>query len=220
MTHPDDTVPMPLPVAPQDPAFAAQPEIAAADGAPYRVPAPPIEAPEPALWAPVPRKPRPIVGPALSVFAVLLWAFVVFGQFTTSWLLGAPLGQTTAVILVLLTTFVAWIASVRRSRAVVPPRSTMHLAWRGVGIAALAFMSFVVCVVAATAIGAASAHNHDMLIAIVLVAVSMLAALAGPRSTSPGPLERTRRQRSVLVMLWIAGVLLTLIAAADLAKNG
>lgn len=226
MSHPDEPAP-PVTEAASPAALPAPPpalDEPVPSGAPYRVPAPPpphAEAPEPELHVgPPPRRPRPIIGPALSVFAVSLWAFVVAGQFTTSWLFGAPLGQGAAVILVMLTTFAAWIASLRRGRIAVPPRTTTHLVGRGIGVTMLAFLFFFVCVVAATAAGSISSRNHDVLIALALVAISMLAAITGPRMTSPTPPERTHRQRFALVVLWIAGALLTLVAGVDLAANG
>jgi hypothetical protein len=223
MSQPDPPVPHPVPLeaAPTAPAPAEMVASAPADGAPYRVLAPPVEPPEPVFYVPpAPRKPRPIIGPALSVFAVLLWAFVVFGQLTTSWLFGTPLGPKTATLLVFLTTIAALITSVRRSRVVAPPRNAWHLGWRGVGIAVLAFFLFLVTIVAATVVGNTSLHNHDMLIALVLVVLSTLAAFAGARLTSPAPPDRTHPQRVVLVLVWVAGVIVTLVAGADLATNG
>jgi hypothetical protein len=205
----------PLPVA------APPIEAAPADGAPYRVLAPPQDAPEPELFvAAGRRKPRPMLGPALSVFAALLWAFVIFGQLTTSWLLGTPLGPKTAALLVLLTTTVALFTGLQRSRLVAPPRSVWRLAWRGLGIAVLALLFFVVVYVTAAVAGNATPRNHDLLIAFVLVLLSTVAAIAGPPVTSPVPTERTHRQRVALVVVWVSGVLLTLVAGADLVANG
>jgi hypothetical protein len=214
MSAPDDTAPrLPQPV----PATTATAE----DGAPYRVPAPPVEPPEPEVFsfAP-PRKPRPIIGPALSTFAIVLWTFVVVGQFTTSWPLGTPISQGAAAVLLVGMTFLAWAVSLRRSRVVLPPRSIVHFVGRGLGIAALAWILFVVTLVAATAAGEMSSRNHDMLIALVLLFLSLGAAIAGPKVTSPAPPERTHRERSMLAMLWIAGTLLTLVTAVDLAVHG
>jgi hypothetical protein len=38
--------------------------------------------------------------------------------------------------------------------------------------------------------------------------------------TSPTAADRTHRQRVVLIMMWIAGTLLTLVVGVDLAANG
>ncbi|HSO33028.1 MAG TPA: hypothetical protein VLT33_10930 [Labilithrix sp.] len=221
MSQPEETAPpSPEQTAPQA-ADALVPEAPLPSGAPYRVPAPQVVEPAPESYGfRPPRKPRPMIGPALSVLGVALWAFVVMGQFTTSWMFGAPLGQGTAVFFIMLVTAVAWISAIRRSRVALAPRSSAHLAGRSVGIAVLSFLFFVVCLVAATAAGGMSSRGHDFLIAFALIIVSLVAALAGPRLTSPVPLPRTHRQRSILVGLWLAGVLVTLVAGADLAANG
>ena len=192
-----------------------------ASGAPYRALAPPVADPEtePHSFA-APRRTRPLLGPALSVLGVLLWAFVVFGQLTTSWMFGAPLGQGTAVLAILLLTLLAWVGAVRRSREAVVPSTTVRFVARSVGIAVLAFLFFVGCVMTATAAGGALSRGHDFLIAFGLVMVSLAAAISGPRLTSSAPLPRTHRQRSLLVGMWLAGALLTLVAGADLAANG
>ncbi len=239
MSHPDESMPSPpapleaseAPSAagvsePEAPTRSPRPGEASAlespmtsgapSGAPYRVQPPPDPTPE-LPWA---RPSRPVIGPALSVFAALLWSFVVAGQFTTSWSTGAPLGQGAAVALVLLATLAAWITSVRRSRIVMPPLRTINLVGRGIGIAALALVLFLLCLFAATVAGNTSSRNHDVLIALVLVALSAASAIGGPRLTSPTRPERTHGQRFALVVLWITCVLLTLVAGADLVANG
>jgi len=223
----EETIPLALPALASLPAVDPTlpqlplPEPPLASGAPYRALAPPVPDPEPENYSfAAPRKTRPVLGPALSVLGVLLWAFVVFGQFTTSWMFGTPLGQGTAVLAILLLTLVAWIGAVRRSRDAVAPRTTLRLVARSVGIAILAFLFFVGCVMSATAAGGVLSRGHDLLIAFGLVVVSLAAAISGPRLTTSAPLPRTHRQRSLLVGMWLAGVLLTLVAGADLAANG
>ncbi len=225
----EETIPiLPLQAPAPTPAPAAlpplpplpPPDAPLASGAPYRVPAPLVVDPAPEDYSfAAPRKVRPLFGPALSMLGVLLWAFVVFGQFTTSWMFGTPLGQGTAVLAIFLLTFAAWIAAVSRSRGALVPTTTVRFVARAVGIAVLAFLFFVSCVIAATAFGGFS-RGHDFLIAFGLVVVSLVAAIAGPRLTTATPLQRTHRQRSVLVGLWLVGVLVTLVAGADLASNG
>ncbi len=239
MSHPDEPMPAPpvsnalLEAAPAPPApveahptavVAPDPsalEAPVASGAPYRVPAPPpateLMTPE-IYFGPTPRKPRPLVGPALSVFAVMLWSFVVAGQFASSWSLGIQVRSSEALLLVASLTFVAWIANMRRSRIAVPPRATTHLVWRSIGAGLVAFLLFFFCLVAATAIN--SAMNADFLVAAVLVLLSLLAAIGGAHLTSPVALERTPRQRTILIALWIAGTLLTLVAGVDLGAHG
>jgi hypothetical protein len=188
-------------------------------GSPYRVP----ETTEPLAWPELRtrKRPRPWIGPALSVFAVLLWAFVVAGQFTTSWMTGAPISQGFALFLVMLATFAAWISGIRRSRFAMPPRRPFAgLVGRGIGIAAIAGLLFFVSIFAATAIGNLSSNDHDLFIAFVLVGIATLAAVLGPRLTSEMRPETPHRMRFIVVVMWLAGALLTLVAGVDLAANG
>ncbi len=239
MSHPDEPMPAPpatnapLEAAPGAPATAtahpmgvAVPDPSALEapvpsGAPYRVPAPPPAA-EPMTpeiyFGPTPRKPRPLIGPALSVFAVMLWSFVVAGQFASSWSLGIQVRSSEALFVVVSLTFVAWIANMRRSRIALPPRVWTHLVWRSIGAGIVAFILFFCCLVAATATN--SAMNADFLVAAVLVLLSLVAAIGGAHLTSPVAPERTPRQRTVLIALWIAGTLLTLVAGVDLGAHG
>jgi hypothetical protein len=208
--------------APQGVALEAIAPAPPVPSGPYRVPAPPQDptlVPE-VYFGPPPKRPRPLIGPAISVFAVMLWTFVIAGQFTTSWNLGAPLSQEVAVALILVTTFAAWLGSVRLSRLVVPPRQTTNLVWRAIGIGVLAFVFFITCFTAAAFAGAATRENHDFLIPFVLVVLSLGAALAGRKMTAPSPPQRTARERFLVVAMWIAGTLLTLVAGIDLAANG
>jgi hypothetical protein len=206
--------------APEAPEAPAAPLVALpVPSGPYRVPDPPAS-PE-VTWPPVTaRRAWPVIGPALTVFAVLLWSFVVAGQFTTSWGAGAPLGQGTAVTMVLVLTFIAWIVGLRRSRAASPPRNPFMFVSRAIGIALLAFALFVSTVLTAAVFGGFASRNHDLLIAFSLVVASTVATIIGGRLTSPSPVERTHRARVALVLTWTLGALLTLIAGVDLASNG
>lgn len=219
MSEPDETAPhdaMPLLDVPETEPIA-NPQLVAPPSAPYRDPAPIILEEQPPA-APS-RRPRTVLGPALSVFAVLLWGFVVAGQYTTSWMLGAPIAPGTALMFIVLTTVAAGIVGLRGSQRAAPA-SGLRMFWRAVRIAALASLFFLVCLVAAAVAGAASAQSHDFLIPFALVVLALLAAIAGPRVTSPVPIARFHPQAVRLVALWIAAVLLTLVAGADLATNG
>ena len=114
----------------------------------------------------------------------------------------------------------ALVVHLRRSGTLVPPRRTGRLLLRGIGIAALAFLSFVLTVFVATIAGTESSRNHDLPIAFCLVLLALGAALIGPYLLSPARPERTHRARFALVVMWVAGVLVTLLAGADLATNG
>jgi hypothetical protein len=164
-------------------------------------------------------KPRPTLGPAFSVFAVLLWSFVVAGQFTTSWMSGGPLPPSIAFGFVVIASFVSWFTSVRLSAMARPARAA-SIVMRAIGIGVLALLLFVFAVFAATVAGGASSHNHDLLIAFALVIVSAFAGMFGPRWTWPSRPERTPRQRSTHMLLWIAGTIVTLVAALELLVSG
>jgi hypothetical protein len=174
----------------------------------------------PPVHLPPTRRPWVILGPALSVFAAALWAFVVAGQFTTSWTTGAPLGQGAAIAFVLLVTLAAWIAGLRAGQAAAAARNLGFLVARGIGVAFLAWVLFVLHLIAATVAGNVLSKSHDVLIPFVLVAVATVAAVAGPRITSPVRPIRSHGAKVALTVLWIGGALLTLLAGADLVANG
>jgi hypothetical protein len=220
MSQPDPPIPPPVP--PPPPVDPAAPEVPVdvappVPSGPYRLVAAP--APQEHAITASPR-PWPVIGPVLSVYAVLLWSFVVFGQFTTSWSMGTPMSPQTAALAVLLLTFVSWLVAFRRSRIAAPPRARSRLVGRAIGIPALACACFLTTIIAATIVGNESSRDHDVLIAFVLVCLSGLAALAGPRLTSPMPSGRSHQVRFAYVATWIAGVLVTLVAGASLVANG
>ncbi|MBX3204094.1 MAG: hypothetical protein KF764_03445 [Labilithrix sp.] len=242
MSDPNESVPSLQATAPEVPAAAPPPPATPPPGAPPLHAAPPPAASAPAGSALVPAgpyrvppgqapsfepyaraagsRPWPILGPAVSVFAVLLWSFVVAGQFTTSWMSGGPLPPAIAAAVVLLTTFAAWIAGVRRGVLAAPPRTTTHLVGRAIATALLAFVFFVLAVFAATVAGGVSSTNHDFLLALGLVVVSLVAAVVGPTWTWPSRPAGTAGQRRVSTALWLAGAVVTVVAGAELLLNG
>jgi hypothetical protein len=166
-----------------------------------------------------PRVPRPVIGPALSVFGMLLWTFVVAGQFTTSWMSGAPLSEGAAIAIVFFGTITAWFLAVRRSQ-VVPVSGRRELFGRSLAIGVIAFLLFVGCVVIAVVAGGVSSSNHDLAIALFLLLLSGVAAFFGPRITSPIRPARTSSQQLASVALWIGAMIVSAIACAELAANG
>jgi hypothetical protein len=187
--------------------------------APAPAPAPaaaPLPVPSQLLFQPAPR-PRPILGPSLSVFGVLLWAYVVFGQYTTSWFQGsAPMGEGAAFFFVFVATAVAWAFAVRRS-LVVPVAGQYGLAGRAMSIGFLALAWCFITVVLAAVFGQASGKNIDWLITMVLVVVSVIAEIQGRRVTLPTRPPRTQRERMVAALLWAGAGAMTLAACAELA---
>jgi hypothetical protein len=188
-------------------------------GAPYRLARPPDPTPDFAAELRAPRA-RPVVGPTLSVFAVILWSYLVAGQFTTSWMSGGPMPQGLAATFVLLTTGAALVSSMRASAAASPPATRGALIGRGIGALVLAFVLFGTTVFAATVLVAMTPSNHDLLVAAGFVATSVAAAVLGGRWTWPDRPERTPRERMSRLALWGAGALCTFVAFVELAVNG
>ena len=209
--------------APQAEAVAAPPSHVwppPVSAGPYRTP--PYEAGPYAA-----RAPRPawaVAGPTLRVFAVLLWSYVVVGQFTASWPLGRPIHPALALAFVALLTLFAWIAALRASHAVAPPASALRFVGRGLGIAAGSVGLFFGAVVAPMVGAVIIPHmkGYDLLVGFALVAVSLGAALLGSHISYSPDLPRPARthgQRFALVLAWVLGALLTLVAGADLAGS-
>jgi hypothetical protein len=208
----------PPPPAPE--ALAPPAEAAPVPSGPYRVPEPPPPEPRAEPLPPFTRAPRPILGGAISVFAALLWAFVVFGQLTTSWLSGAPLEPALAIAGVVLATGAAFVAATRRGRQAAPPATRARAFGRALAVVLLAFAMFGWTLFVATALGVASRRGADFPIAAALALLSLVAAIAGPRVTSAARPERTPAARVIHAALWIAGTVLTLVAGLELAWHG
>lgn len=200
--------------------FARQPLGPSPQSGPYRIPVTPEPPTVPAFRPVLLPTPRPFLGSALAIYGVLLWSFVVAGQFATSWTTGAPLGNGTAVLIVFATTIAAWYFAVRRSATVAPPRSLAQGVGRGFGTMAVAGLLFVLTLIVATIIGQTANRNHDFAIAFFLVVTAVTATILGPRLTLPVRPTRTHGARFALVSMWIMGAIVTFIAGAELATNG
>jgi hypothetical protein len=162
------------------------------------------------------KRPRPVLGPALILFAALLWAFVVIGTFTTSWLSGgAPLGEGVAIALTALATAGAWVHAVRRSRSV-PVQGLRGLMGRSAAVGLLAFVMVGALLALATQVGKASSANVDAYVTMCLLAVVALAALAGHRLATPVRPERTPGRRLAIVAFWVGVAAVTLGACAEI----
>lgn len=209
-SHPPH-VPIPAPLPPSQ-------RIPIPPSGPYRMP--PVDQPM-MNWQPQPqpKKPRPILGSAISVYGVLLWSFIVAGQFATSWISGAPMSQGTAAFFVFVATGTAWGFALHRSRNALPSVTMGRFIWRGIGIGTIAFCFFFLTLVGATIFGQ-STHGLDFLIAFLLVGTAVAAMIVGPRLTTPNRPARTHGTRFAVVSMWIVGVILTVVAGAELATNG
>lgn len=185
--------------------------------APQPPPAAPVLVSSPAVFHAA--RPRPVLGPSLSVFGVMLWSYVVFGQFTTSWLPGgAPLGEGTAVFFVFVASVVAWVLAVRRS-LVVSVRGQQGIAGRAIRIGVLAWAWWLVTVVLASLFGQASGKNLDGPITGLLVLLSAFAVVQGRRLTLPERPPLTQRERVIARLLWAGAAAMTLAACVELAAG-
>jgi hypothetical protein len=165
------------------------------------------------------KRPRPVLGPALTLSATLLWAFVVIGTFTTSWLSGgAPLTEGAAIVLVTLVTVGTWARAVRQSRSV-PVQGLGGLVRRSAAVGLLAFGMWALLVVLATVAGKASASNIDPFVSAGLLAAASAAVLAGRRLTAPARPARTRAGRVVVVAFWIGVAAVTLGACVEIVAE-
>lgn len=203
-------------VGPVSPPPGVLAEAGALPSGPYRT----LPRDEPIDFRQGTRKPWPVVGPAVRTFGVMLWAFVVAGQLTTSWLTGSPLDPRIAVGAVAVATLTAWGMALRQSHTVAPSSSARHLVARGFGIGALTLLLFAGSLVCAVMAGGSTSRNNDFFIAFALVVLATVAMLAGSRLTTPISPRRTHAQRWVMVLAWVAGAAVTLLAGADLALTG
>ncbi|MBX3232149.1 MAG: hypothetical protein KIT84_19460 [Labilithrix sp.] len=186
------------------------------DGGPYRVP-PYDPTFLPARGVPIP---RPILGSAIAVYGVLLWSFVLAGQFATSWFGAAPMDEGLAVFIVFASTLIAWVVAVRRSKSALPPPTRAKLVGRSLGIVALAFTAFFVTLIGATIAGQIGARDHDFVIAFGLVTIAVTASALGPRLAHPLRPALSHGARFGVVVMWLVGAIATFVAGAQLATNG
>jgi len=151
---------------------------------------------------------------------VLLWAFVVMGTFTTSWLSGggAPLAQGVAFALVAGATVAAWVVGVRRSRTVAIPELRGPVAHYAIVLLA-ALTLFISVVLLATIVGKASGPRLDALIAAVLLIASALAVLEGDRMLGRTGLPRSSARRMLVLATWLGIGMVTLGACVELVAE-
>lgn len=191
--------------------------------APQDAPAPaepsPVEPPPPleALQQRPARAPSPVVGPALWVSGVLLWAYVVMGQFTTSWFShAAPLGEPAATLGVVLATAIALRVAVGRSLSARDGK----MPGRAVRVGLLALLLGFLVVTVLSVIARATTADLDGLVMAVLVTIAFAAFLNGRRLTGPAPVPPTHRQRVFGALLWVGVGAVTLGACVEAAASG
>jgi hypothetical protein len=146
-----------------------------------------------------PRRGRPLLGPSLWIFGVLLWAYVVLGELVVTLDFPEPL----AVLLVLSALASAWWFSVGRrdsgTRRIAPGLIAIGL-WAGV---------------LALAARAESGRSKTVaLVTIVLTLFALLSFALGRYLTRVRP-PATKLRRAGRVALWLISALVTLVTLAS-----
>jgi hypothetical protein len=163
---------------------------------------------------------HPVLGPALLASGALLWAFVVMGTFTTSWLSGgsAPLSQWVAALLVLGVTVGACRSAERRSRGMpIAGVNGPFGRFLVVGLVAIALWAAIVTL--ATVVGRASDANLDVLIAAALLGASLAAVIVGDRMLGRTRLPRASGRQALVLAAWLGIGMVTLGACVELVAE-
>lgn len=204
----------------QSPPAAAHPPLPAAPAAPVAPPhAPRTETtPGPTTAAPgTQATPRPLLGPALRVYGALLWSYVVFGQFTTSWIDDRPLGEGWALLGVFATTATVAVLAVRRS-VHIAPTGALGIVRRTAAVVAISLLAWFATVAGVTL---TRAFNGDLKNALALVAIALAASIFGLRmNRAPAEGGAMHGRRVLQVMIWITLSVVTLVAGAELVAVG
>ena len=203
----------PAAAAPGIPPSAAEP----VPSAPYRTS---LEVAPP--FAPRASSAVTVWGPMLQLLGVTLWSYVVMGQLVTTYAPGKHsllMSEGTAVLFVLVASFVAWLVAVRRSLAASPAPGAGGRVARAVIVGMLASMSWCTVTAGAAMAGKSAAKNADGSITVMLLVVSIAAIVYG-RRLSPAPdAQPTQRGRVIGRVLWTGAALLTLVALIALGAS-
>jgi hypothetical protein len=163
-----------------------------------------------------------LLAAGVFVFGVLLWAFVVMGELTTSYGPGKRsmlMSEALAFVLVLVAAAAAWWVALSRSVEVAPPAGAFGTYVRGAVIAGLALALWLITLFCAIALAGGGSRSLDGPITMMLLIVSLAAALGGRRLAGlhvPAPAGGAR----ILVRLvWVAASLLTFVAFALVAET-
>lgn len=158
------------------------------------------------------------LGVCVFVFGVLLWAFLIMGELTTSYAPGKHgmlVGEALAVVFVLATSGAAWWAAMRRSLEASPPLREMVTYARGTMFAVVPLGLWLFVLFGATALGKSASKNMDGPITLLLLIVSVAAALGGRRMAGLRGSPSSTRWRVITRLLWIGAGLLTFVACIE-----
>jgi hypothetical protein len=164
--------------------------------------------------------PRPVLGPALVASGWMLWAFVVLGTYTTSWIAGggAPLSQGVALALFAAVSLAACRFAERRGRPL-PIVGARGPVARFVVVGIVAWSLWLAALVVATVVGKTSRVNLDALMAACLLGVGGLAVLRGDRMLGGTRLPRSGARRTLVLAAWLAVGIVTLGALVELVAE-
>ncbi len=158
------------------------------------------------------------LGACVFVFGVLLWAFLIMGELTTSYAPGKHgmlVGEALAMVFVLATSGAAWGAAMRRSLEASPSPSQMVTYARGTLLAVLPLGLWFFVLFCATTLGKSASKNMDGPITLLLLIVSVAAALGGRRMAGLRAAASTTRRRVITRLLWVGAGVLTFVACIE-----
>jgi hypothetical protein len=156
------------------------------------------------------------------VTGVLLWAFLVMGELTTSYAPGKHsmlVGEALAVVFVLGTSAAAWRAAMLRNlaSAIAPGPAAAYA--RSAIVAVGAIVLWWLVVVCATSLGKAGSKNLDGPITLFLLIASVAAALGGRRLAALNGPALTPRRRTISQLLWAGASLITLVTVVEVLSS-
>jgi hypothetical protein len=155
------------------------------------------------------------------VFGVLLWAFLIMGELTTSYAPGKHgmlVGEALAVVFVMATSAAAWRLALLRSLEASPASSRIMMQMRGAMLAVVPFFGWLLVLFCAAAAGKSASKNMDGPITSLLLILSVASALGGRRMAGlRGP--TSTRQRVITRLLWTGTALLTFVACIEVLAS-
>jgi hypothetical protein len=159
-------------------------------------------------------------GPALTLFGVVLWSFVVMGQLVTTFSPGKHdllLGEVTGWFFVFAASVGAWVVALRQSFHVSPAVGFAKRVQRGLAFGILAVLGWGAAMILAVMVGRSAS---DGAITVVLMLVASGSFLYGRRVwvESRGP-RQEGRSNVLAVALWAGAGLLTFAALIALGGD-
>jgi len=158
-------------------------------------------------------------GPVLSIFGVLLWAFVVMGQLVTTYAPGRHellLGEATGVLFVLGASMAAWLRAVRHSLRVSPVNGRAKRVERALSLGILALIGWGVAMGVAMVIGRAVSDGSTTFLMLFIAAGAFF---YGRRLLGQSKGSQPQARSIVAIALWAGAGLITLVALVTLGAD-